>query len=58
MEEPLVRVLRKIQNQTDCSRGITLPSLEAQIALIKSTYAAANLELSSTDYFEAHGTGT
>lgn len=35
-----------------------MPSAEAQINLIKSTYEAAGLDFSRTTYFEAHGTGT
>ncbi|KAL0933411.1 pksn polyketide synthase for alternapyrone biosynthesis [Colletotrichum truncatum] len=38
--------------------GITQPSPEAQAQLIKSTYEAAGLSFSDTQYFEAHGTGT
>ncbi|KAF9873135.1 hypothetical protein CkaCkLH20_09298 [Colletotrichum karsti] len=38
--------------------GITQPSSEAQAELIRSTYEAAGLSLSDTQYFEAHGTGT
>ncbi|KAF3798813.1 Reducing polyketide synthase FUB1 [Colletotrichum gloeosporioides] len=38
--------------------GITQPSSEAQADLIRSTYQAAGLPLSDTQYFEAHGTGT
>ncbi|KAF4830615.1 Reducing polyketide synthase FUB1 [Colletotrichum siamense] len=38
--------------------GITQPSSEAQAELIKSTYEAAGLPFSDTQYFEAHGTGT
>ncbi|KAM3552944.1 hypothetical protein MY1884_006931 [Beauveria asiatica] len=38
--------------------GITLPSGEAQEALIRRVYAEAGLGMGSTDYVEAHGTGT
>ncbi|TQN70639.1 Reducing polyketide synthase FUB1 [Colletotrichum shisoi] len=38
--------------------GITQPSSEAQAELIRTTYEAAGLSLSDTQYFEAHGTGT
>ncbi|KAK2770361.1 pksn polyketide synthase for alternapyrone biosynthesis [Colletotrichum kahawae] len=38
--------------------GITQPSSEAQAELIRSTYEAAGLPFSDTQYFEAHGTGT
>ncbi|KAL8738590.1 MAG: hypothetical protein Q9181_000641 [Wetmoreana brouardii] len=45
-------------NQNGRTKGITLPSAEAQIALIKKTYDSAGLNLSETTYVEAHGTGT
>ncbi|KAF7184331.1 hypothetical protein CNMCM7691_005083 [Aspergillus felis] len=45
-------------NQDGKTSGITVPSAEAQINLIKSTYEAAGLDFSKTTYFEAHGTGT
>ncbi|KAK1147260.1 Type I Iterative Polyketide synthase (PKS) [Aspergillus melleus] len=45
-------------NQDGRTSGITVPSAEAQINLIKSTYEAAGLDFSKTTYFEAHGTGT
>ncbi|KAH7394644.1 thiolase-like protein [Pyrenochaeta sp. MPI-SDFR-AT-0127] len=38
--------------------GITMPSKEAQIHLIRSAYKAAGCDVSQTGYFEAHGTGT
>ncbi|KAK4243753.1 hypothetical protein C7999DRAFT_35902 [Corynascus novoguineensis] len=38
--------------------SITQPSSEAQADLIQRTYAAAGLSLTSTEYFESHGTGT
>lgn len=37
---------------------ITQPSAEAQVRLIRRTYAAAGLDLRTTAYVEAHGTGT
>lgn len=45
-------------NQDGKTTGITMPSGEAQEALIRSTYAAAGLDVKDTEYFEAHGTGT
>ena len=45
-------------NQDGKTPGITLPSSEAQTALIRSTYRAAGLDPIDTAYFEAHGTGT
>lgn len=49
-------------NQDGRSRGITMPSADAQASLIRSTYAKAGLDLNverdRCQYFEAHGTGT
>ncbi|EKG10393.1 Beta-ketoacyl synthase [Macrophomina phaseolina MS6] len=45
-------------NQDGKTPGITMPSGEAQAALIRSTYEAAGLDMHDTCYFEAHGTGT
>jgi acyl transferase domain-containing protein len=45
-------------NQDGKTPGITLPSMEAQVDLIKSAYTSAGLSMSETAYFEAHGTGT
>ncbi len=46
-------------NQDGRTQGITLPSPEAQAALIRSTYHRAGLDLNKTSdrcqYFEAHG---
>lgn len=38
--------------------GISLPSKDAQISLIRSAYDRAGCDPASTGYFEAHGTGT
>lgn len=45
-------------NQDGRTPGITQPSEEAQLRLIKETYETAGLERKLTRYFEAHGTGT
>lgn len=45
-------------NQDGRTPGITQPSAEAQEALIRDTYQEAGLDMSTTRYFEAHGTGT
>lgn len=49
-------------NQDGRTPGITMPSSNAQAALIRSTYAKAGLDLTKKadrcQYFEAHGTGT
>ncbi|KAK0614004.1 hypothetical protein B0T14DRAFT_606389 [Immersiella caudata] len=49
-------------NQDGRTKGITMPSPQAQANLIWSTYKNAGLDLSKPEdrpqYFEAHGTGT
>ncbi|KAI0434083.1 hypothetical protein F5Y09DRAFT_328533 [Xylaria sp. FL1042] len=50
-------------NQDGRTGGITMPSTEAQAALIRQTYARAGLDpdnnpLDRPQFFEAHGTGT
>ena len=45
-------------NHDGRKQGITLPSSEAQEALIRRTYQIANVDPADTQYFEAHGTGT
>lgn len=55
--------IRAIVRGTGCNhdgktRGLHLPSAEAQEALIRDTYATAGLDLKDTAYCEAHGTGT
>ncbi|KAL2830329.1 hypothetical protein BDW59DRAFT_158657 [Aspergillus cavernicola] len=49
-------------NSDGRTKGITLPSPQAQAELIRDTYRRAGLDLSvasdSCQYFEAHGTGT
>ncbi|KAF1951254.1 reducing type I polyketide synthase [Byssothecium circinans] len=38
--------------------GITQPSKDQQMKLIRETYEKAHLDMSETRFFEAHGTGT
>ncbi|KAJ3499830.1 hypothetical protein NLG97_g19 [Lecanicillium saksenae] len=45
-------------NHDGRKQGITLPSPQAQAALIRSTYLNANLDPADTTYVECHGTGT
>ncbi|KAI1824106.1 hybrid PKS-NRPS PsoA [Xylaria intraflava] len=49
-------------NQDGRTPGITMPSADSQVALIRSTYTRAGLDVSKPEdrcqYFEAHGTGT
>ena len=40
------------------TEGITLPSSDAQLGLIRSAYEVAGLHPQQTSYVEAHGTGT
>lgn len=58
-QSPIRAVIRGTGvNQNGRMKGITLPSVDAQAALIKSTYQSAGLPLTETAYVEAHGTGT
>lgn len=45
-------------NQDGKTPGMSLPSPEAQEALIRQVYASADLDMRDTSYIEAHGTGT
>lgn len=45
-------------NQDGRTPSISQPSAEAQADLIRKAYEAAGLDFKSTQYFEAHGTGT
>lgn len=45
-------------NQDGRTSGITLPSGEAQEALIRDVYESAGLDPLETEFVEAHGTGT
>ena len=45
-------------NQDGKTAGITMPSSEAQEALIRSVYESAKLDPLETGYVECHGTGT
>ncbi|KAH6664674.1 polyketide synthase [Halenospora varia] len=45
-------------NQDGKTKGITMPSGDAQVALMKSVYARSGLDPNDTGYIEAHGTGT
>ncbi|KAJ5595529.1 uncharacterized protein N7459_001737 [Penicillium hispanicum] len=45
-------------NQDGKSPGITQPTRSGQVALIEQAYKAARLDLATTRFFEAHGTGT
>lgn len=45
-------------NSDGWTQGVTMPSKDAQAALIRQVYQSNGLELGSTQYVEAHGTGT
>ncbi|KQT54869.1 hypothetical protein ASG43_04825 [Aureimonas sp. Leaf454] len=45
-------------NQDGHTNGITVPSAEAQAALVREVAAAGGVDLASVAYVEAHGTGT
>ncbi|PNY28266.1 Polyketide synthase [Tolypocladium capitatum] len=45
-------------NQDGWTQGVTMPSGDAQAALIKYVYESNRLDYGSTQYVEAHGTGT
>ncbi|KAH7397176.1 hypothetical protein BKA66DRAFT_566312 [Pyrenochaeta sp. MPI-SDFR-AT-0127] len=57
--DPIRAVIRGTAASSDGrTPGITMPSKDAQINLIRSAYKAAGCDVSQTGYFEAHGTGT
>lgn len=45
-------------NQDGWTQGVTMPSGDAQAALIKYVYESNGLDYGATQYVEAHGTGT
>ncbi|KAI1134071.1 putative FSP1 [Hypoxylon sp. FL0543] len=57
--DPIRAVIRETMlNQDGKTETITSPSQEAQEALIRGCYSKAGIDPLSTQYFEAHGTGT
>ncbi|KAJ5110598.1 hypothetical protein N7532_001133 [Penicillium argentinense] len=61
--DPIEGIIRETGVNSDGrTRGITMPSNEAQLSLIRATYAKAGLDPLQPEqrcqYFEAHGTGT
>ncbi|KAK8053725.1 hypothetical protein PG996_013026 [Apiospora saccharicola] len=57
--DPIRAVIRGTAcNQDGRTPGMTLPSSEAQAALIRDAYRTAGVEMKDTGYVEAHGTGT
>lgn len=58
-KNPIRAVIRATAINSDGrTKGITLPSRESQVEMIRSAYADAGLDPHDTGYFEAHGTGT
>lgn len=51
-------VLASAANEDGRTPGISLPSSEAQQALIRTAYQKADVDPAETGYVEAHGTGT
>lgn len=57
--DPLRAIIRATgSNQDGHTKSLTLPSADAQEALIRHVYQLANLDFDQTSYVEAHGTGT
>jgi len=57
--DPIRAVIRATAvNQDGFSTGFTVPNGQAQIALIKTALAKAQVASADIDYVEAHGTGT
>lgn len=53
--DPIRAVIRGTgTNQDGHTKGLTLPSADAQAALIQETYDKAGIDLSNTNYVEAH----
>ncbi|KAF2139471.1 uncharacterized protein K452DRAFT_232273 [Aplosporella prunicola CBS 121167] len=57
--DPIRAVIREtVLNQDGKTETLTSPSQAAQEALMRECYARAGIDPLSTQYFEAHGTGT
>ncbi|KAL8919077.1 MAG: hypothetical protein Q9208_006961 [Pyrenodesmia sp. 3 TL-2023] len=57
--DPIRAIIRNTAlNQDGRTPGLTMPSREAQITLIREAYTKAGLDPLITRYVEAHGTGT
>ncbi|KAH8698372.1 putative polyketide synthase [Talaromyces proteolyticus] len=57
--DPIRAVIRGTSsNQDGRTKGMTLPSADAQEQLIQTAYRNAGLSMAETRYVEAHGTGT
>lgn len=51
-------VIRAVGTNQNGHTNLAQPNKEMQRQLIQNTYHKANLDMSQTRYFEAHGTGT
>jgi acyl transferase domain-containing protein len=57
--DPIYAVIRGTAvNNDGRSNGLTAPSLQAQVAVLRSAYEQANIDPRRVGYVEAHGTGT
>ncbi len=57
--DPILAVIAGSAVNSDGRKsGLTVPSVQAQTALLEKVYAQAGIDPSAIDYFEAHGTGT
>jgi phthiocerol/phenolphthiocerol synthesis type-I polyketide synthase C len=54
----LAVVANSAVNSDGRKSGLTVPSMQAQAALLKSAYDEAGIAAADIDYIEAHGTGT
>lgn len=57
---PIRALVRSIGTNQDgrTNSGITQPSKDMQVRLIRETYSKAGLDMKHTRFFESHGTGT
>lgn len=57
--DPIRAIIRNtIVNQDGRTSGLTMPSCQAQLAMMQDAYSQAQLHPLDTQYIEAHGTGT
>ena len=59
----MIQAIRAVIRNTGCNQdghspGLTAPLMESQLALMRKTYAQANVDPSETLFFDAHSTGT